>query len=121
MKNMFSTIWKSSTQPRKQRKYRFNLPMHTRRKLLTVHLSKALREKHGTRALAVRAGDKVRVLRGTHKGKEGKVKSTDLKKLKVIVEKVEHPKREGGAAPYPLSPSNLMITELTAEKRRFKK
>ncbi len=121
MKKLFSTLWKASTQPRKQRKYHFNLPMHSRRKLLSVHLSKALREKHGTRSLAVRVGDKVRVLRGTHKGKEGAVKSVDSKRIKVIVEKVEHPKKEGGAAPYPLSPSNLMITEIKSDKRRIKK
>ena len=120
MKKVFSTMWKASTQRRKQRKYLYNLPLHTKRKQLSVHLSKPLREKHGVRAVPVRVDDKVRVLRGSHKGKEGKVKSINLKNLKITVEKIEHPKREGGASPYPLSPSNLMITELKSEKRRFK-
>lgn len=120
MKGAFSTSWKSSTQPRKQRKYLFNVPMHTRAKLLSVHLSPQLREKHNTRSVPVRKGDKVRVLRGTHKGKEGKVERVDTKNYKVYVQRVEHFKREGGNSPYPLSPSNLMITELDKEKRRFK-
>ncbi|MBR9702467.1 50S ribosomal protein L24 [Candidatus Woesearchaeota archaeon] len=121
MKNAFSTAWKSSVQPRKQRKYLFNLPMHLQNKVISAPLSKELREKHGTRATRIRLGDKVRVMRGTHKGKEGKVELVDLRNNKVFVMKVEHLKKEGGRSPYPLSPSNLMITELVSDKRRLKK
>jgi large subunit ribosomal protein L24 len=121
MKQVHSTNWKSSVQPRKQRKYVYNLPDHLRGEQLNVHLSKPLREKHGTRAVRVRKGDKVKVLRGTHKGKEGKVERVDMDNCRVIVEKIESKKLSGGAAPYPLRPSNLLITELTSEKRRFKR
>lgn len=121
MKTKFSTTWKSSIQPRKQRKYMFNIPMHSRVKLLSVHLSKPLREKLKTRSTNARVGDKVRVLRGTHKGKEGVIERVDTKNYKVYVAKVEHVKREGGAAPYPLSPSNLLLIELHKDKRRFDK
>lgn len=120
MKAFWSSAWKRSTQPRKQRKYRFNIPMHLRSKLLSVHLSPQLREKHNTRAVGVRVGDKVRVMRGTHKGKEGTVERVDAKNYQVYVMKVEHAKKEGGSASYPLSPSNLMLIELKNEKRRFK-
>lgn len=121
MKNAFSTAWKSSSQPRKQRKYLFNLPMHLQKKVLSAHLSKELRTKHETRSARIRVGDKVRVMRGTHKGKEGKVERIDVRNNKVFVMKVEHLKKEGGRTPYPLSPSNLTITELVNDKRRFKK
>jgi len=93
--------------------------MHSRAKLLSVHLSKPLRERHKTRSITVRVGDKVQVLRGTHKGKEGVVERVDTKNYKVYVAKVEHVKREGGTSPYPLSPSNLLLTELHKDKRRF--
>ena len=93
--------------------------MHSRRALLSVHLSPQLREKHGVRALPVRVGDKVRVLRGTHKGKEGKVELADMHAVKVHVAKVNTVKEEGATSPYPLTPSNLMLIELHNDKRRL--
>ena len=77
MKQVHSTKWKGSTQPRKQRKYLHNLPDHLVSTQLHVHLNKPLREKHGIRAIRVRAGDKVKVVRGTHKGKEGKANASN--------------------------------------------
>ena len=61
MKKKFSTAWNASKQPRKQRKYRANAPLHTKYKFLGVHLSKELREKHGVRSMAVITGHKVKV------------------------------------------------------------
>lgn len=119
MKGAFSTAWKSSTQRRKQRKYAHNIPMHGRTKFLNAHLSESLRQKHGVRAVGLRVGDKVRVMRGTHKGKEGKIERVDTKNYKVFVQKIEHVKREGGNSPYPLAPSNLLVVDLQNEKRRF--
>ena len=54
MKKKFSASWKTSTQPRKQRKYRHNAPMHLRQKLVSVHLSKDLRKNYGKRSIPVR-------------------------------------------------------------------
>lgn len=119
MRQAHSTKWKASVQPRKQRKYVHNLCYHGQSSQLSVHLSPELREKHKMRALRVRKGDKVRVLRGTHKGKEGTVDHVDVRNARLNVSKVEHPKREGGAAPYPLRPSNCMITQLVDDKRRL--
>lgn len=119
MNSKHSTKWKRSIQPRKQRKYVYNAPLHLKGKLLHVHLSKELRAKHGVRALRVRSGDTVKVLRGTHKGKEGKVERVDVKRLRIIVSKVESEKLQGGAAKYPLQPSNCMITDLARDRRRL--
>ena len=41
----FSKSWVSSKKPGKQRKYRINAPLNIKRKFLSVHLSKELREK----------------------------------------------------------------------------
>ena len=78
MKTKFSNAWKASTQPRKQRKYRHNAPLHVRGHFLHTHLSTDLRDKHKTRSLRLRTGDEVKVLRGQFKGKTGKVTAVDV-------------------------------------------
>jgi len=67
MKQKFSTTWKASKQPRKQRKYSANAPLHIKRKMLSANLSKPLREKHKIRNIEVRKGDKVIIMRGKFK------------------------------------------------------
>ena len=73
------------------------------------------------RAVRLRVGDTVKILRGQYKGQSGKIEEVDLKHTKVFVAKVEHVKRDGSKTRYPIDPSNLMITELnTSDKKRFK-
>ncbi len=121
MAKKFSTKWKSSKQPKKQRKYRYNAPLHIKQKFISAHLSKELREKYKTRALQLRKGDTVKIMVGQFKGKTGKVKKVDLKKAKVYIEGIEILKKDGTKADYPIDPSNLMITELNLEdKKRLK-
>jgi len=118
-KKKFSTSWKRSTQPRKQRKYRYNAPLHVRQKLVHVHLSKELRQKHGSRAMQVRKGDKVKVLRGKFRKQEGKVERVELKRERVFVTGMDYTKKNGTKILVPLRPSNLMIVVLEmADKRR---
>ncbi len=116
----YSSAWKASTQPRKQRKYRYNAPLHIKGLFLSSHLVKELRVKYGIRSLRVRTGDKVRVLRGQFKGTEGKVERVDVKTTQVFVAKVEQMKKDGATkVPYPLNPSNLQIVEFdNTDKRR---
>jgi len=121
MKSAFSTAWKSSKQPRKQRKYRFNAPLHTKAKFMSVHLSKDLRAKHSTRAVLVRKGDKVIITKGQHKKKTGKVDRVSIKYEKVFVTGIETAKRDGTKGLYPFAPSNLMITELYADDKKRNK
>src|SRR3989344_3542838 len=116
----FSTSWKRSTQPRKQRKFRYNAPLHVRQKLVHVHLSKDLRQKHGTRVMQVRKGDKVKVLRGKFKKQEGKVERVELKRERLFVNGMEYTKKNGTKVPVPLRPSNLMIVVLDMTDKRRK-
>lgn len=120
MRAKHSISWKGSTQPRKQRKYRYNAPLHVKGTFLSAHLIKDLRAKHGgLRSIRVRTGDKVRVLRGQFKGREGKVDRVDLKDTKVYVSKVETVKKDGATkVPYPIDPSNIVIVELDASDKR---
>ena len=70
MKTKYSPMWKSSSQTRKQRKYRFNAPLHARHKMLAAHLSKELRKEMGFRSIPLRKGDEVAV-KLSQKAKEG--------------------------------------------------
>lgn len=120
-KREFSTAWKKSTQPRKQRKYRFNAPLHVKQKFMHVHLSKELRAKYPTRAVQLRKGDKVRILRGLHLGKEGKVDHLILKRERVYVNGIELIKKDGSKVQTPQHPSNLMIVDLDLSGDKYRK
>lgn len=120
MKQMWSSAWIASKQPRKQRKYRYNAPVHIRTAFLHVHLSKVLREKYHCRALRVRVGDTVKILRGSFKGKEGKVNRADARRSKVYVDDIDRIKKDGSKVFIALQPSNLLlINVVTTDKRRF--
>ena len=120
VKTAFSTAWKSSTQPRKQRKYAFNAPLHTRQKFVHSHLSPELRKKYGTRNIQIKVNDKVKVLRGQFKSKEGKVERVDLKDGKIYVVGVDYVKKNGSKAVFGLRPSNVMILELQLSDKKRK-
>ena len=109
--------WKSVKDRRKQRKYIYNAPLHIRRKLMSAHLSKELREKYKRRSFPLRKGDKVKVMRGQFKGLEGKVVDLDYKNYRVYVDGAVLKKSTGGTAYYPLHPSNLMILEFNLEDK----
>jgi large subunit ribosomal protein L24 len=123
MKAQHSTAWVASAQRRKQRKYRYNAPQHIKGSFMIAPLSKDLATKHGVKRIRVRVGDKVRVLRGQFKSREGKVERVDIKNTKVFIAKVELVKKDGATkVPYPINPSNVMIVELdTGDKRRAAK
>ena len=69
---LWSKVWKSSSQPRKQRKYLHNSPLHVKHKLMAAPLSKDLKKEHGVRSVPVRSGDTVTIRAGQFKGKTGK-------------------------------------------------
>lgn len=117
MKKRFSTKWVKSTQPRKQRKYRRNAPLHIVGKFMAVHLSKDLRKKYVRRAIRVRKGDTVKIVRGQFKKKTGKVMDVNLARRKVFVENIQQIRKDGTKSFYALEPSNLMITSLTLEDK----
>lgn len=121
MKQKFSTKWKASRQPRKQRKYSANAPLHIKRKFMSVNLSKELRKKHEKRNIPLRKGDVVKIKKGKFKGKQGKVLEVKLKRQKIIVEGIQVKKMDGSKVNVKLRPANLQIIELNLEdKKRLK-
>jgi large subunit ribosomal protein L24 len=121
MKQKWSSAWKSSKQPRKQRKYRHNAPLHARHKLVSAHLSKELKIQTGKRSLPLRKGDEIRVLSGGKKRATGAVSRVDLGSLKVYVEGITTKKVDGSEVMIPLEPSNLMITKLNMDDKMRRK
>ncbi len=122
MKSGFSIQWLKSIQPRKQRKYRFNAPYHSRSSFMNVHLAKDLQKKYGIKSLRVRKGDKAKVLRGSFKGQSGTVDRVTPIRERVFITSIETTKKDGAKVPYPVHPSNLLLTSIvTEDKRRFKK
>ncbi|VVC04281.1 50S ribosomal protein L24 [Candidatus Burarchaeum australiense] len=102
-----------SKQPRKQRKARYEMPLHLRRHFMGVHLSKELRQKlaTGRRSLPVVKGDKVKIMRGKRKGQTGKVTEVDLSSAVVYVEGMVRGKSRGTEVLIPIQPSNLLLID----------
>lgn len=115
--NKFSSSWKRSRKPRKQRKYKFHAPLHIKQKFAHSHLSRELRKRYGRRITSLRKGDKVKVMRGQFRKHEGKVENIDLKKTEVFVDGIEITKKDGTKKSLPISPSNLMVTELNLDDK----
>lgn len=107
-----------SSQRRKSRKAYFSAPSSIRRKLLSAHLSKELRDKYETRSIPVRHGDTVKVKRGGCKGKEGKVSEVYRRKWCIYVENVSKRKSNGQEIKVPIHPSNCEVTQLRLDKDR---
>jgi len=117
----WSKFWKSSKNPKKQRKYIYNAPLHIKRKFLSVNLSKELREKYKKRSLIARKGDEVEVLRGEFKKKKGKIIRIDTKKTKIYIEGITRKKVDGSDISVPIHPSNLRLIDLDLkDEKRLK-
>ena len=118
MKQKFSTSWISSKQPRKQRKYLANAPLHIRHKFLSAHLSKELRKKHGKRSFPLRKGDEVLVMRGSFRKKKAKVASVELTRSRVTLENIQRAKKDGTKVSVFFSPSSLQILVLNLDDKK---
>ena len=110
-----------SSKPKKQRKQHFTMPLHKRQKAFAAHLSKELRKELGRRSLEIRKDDKVKVMRGKHRGKSGKVVNVNRKKIQVFIEKITVKKTDGREIGIPFRPSNLLLIEIARDdKERMK-
>ncbi|MEM0475292.1 MAG: 50S ribosomal protein L24 [Candidatus Norongarragalinales archaeon] len=112
-----------SAKPRKKRKALFNAPLHALQKLAAAHLSKDLRVKLKKRSVQLKKGDKVRVMRGSFKKKEGKVTRVDLKRSAAFIEGIVRKKQSGKEVPVRIHASKLLVLELAPRtpKRKVKR
>ncbi len=98
--------------PSKQRRRLYKGKLHERKNVLSAHLSKELRKETGKRSLMVKKGDKIKIMRGQHKKKEGKILQVDHKKAKIFIEKITRKKADGTEKLIPFKASNLVLLEL---------
>lgn len=104
-----------SGKARKQRRRMYGLPLHKRKRLLAAHLApRYLEDKkvHYPRALPLRVGDTVQILRGRDRGKEGKVTDLNLRDFTIVVEGITLAKADKSQKPRALHASNVMITKI---------
>ena len=118
MKKEFSTHWIGSVQPRKQRKYRANAPLHIKRKMMSSNLTKELRRKYDKRNVPIRKGDLVRIMTGEFKGKTGKIEVVINQKMRVTIEGIYRTKKDGSKVSVNFNASNLQIKELILEDKK---
>ncbi|GFN17277.1 60S ribosomal protein L26A [Aspergillus tubingensis] len=103
---------------RKSRAAHFNAPSSERRVILSAPLSSELRAKYNVRSMPIRKDDEVMVVRGSNKGREGKVTSVYRLKWAIHVERISRDKSNGQSVPIPLHPSKVVIKKLHLDKDR---
>lgn len=87
-----------------------------------VHLDETLRKEHKKRAMPIRNGDKVKVLRGSFRGSVGKVVEINRAKGTLKIDGVERTKADGSKIKAPVHASNTEIIELNlSDKLRKEK
>jgi large subunit ribosomal protein L26e len=103
---------------RKSRKAHFSAPSSVRRNIMSAPLSKELREKYNVRSIPIRKDDEVTIVRGSNKGREGKVTSVYRLKYAIHIERVTREKTSGQSVPLPIHPSKVVVTKLKLDKDR---
>ena len=111
----FSTSVSNSR--RKSRKAHFTAPSHERRIIMSAALSSELRNKYHVRSIPVRKDDEVSVVRGTYKGREGKVIQCYRKKWVIHIERITREKASD-ALFRRCFPDKLLVAEYLLEQER---
>lgn len=87
--------------------------MHVRKKMMHMNIAKPLRAKLGIkrRSILVKKGDKIRVITGGMKKKEGKVMRVDYNNLAIYAEGISIKNSKGVEKLAKLQPSNAQIID----------
>ncbi|ACP45693.1 ribosomal protein L24 [Sulfolobus islandicus Y.G.57.14] len=111
-----------SLKPSKQRRLLHTLPLHQRKKLLIAKVSDEIASQYGIKRIRVRKGDTVRVMRGNHNGKEGKVTEINTRTGRLAIEGITRKKADGTPVYVWIHASKVMITKLDlSDPRRREK
>jgi large subunit ribosomal protein L26e len=111
---------KVSSSRRVQIKYALGAPSSVKRKLMSCHLSKSLRDQYKLRSLPIKRGDEVKILKGKAKGKSGKVVQVYRKRNCIYVDKVQREKQNGQTVFLPIKPCYCVVEKLLINKDRSK-
>lgn len=102
----------SPSSSRRQRKALYNAHTAKRRRLMSVPLSKDLRARFHRRALPLRKGDTVRILKGSYEGREERVAKVDRRSLAVTLDNVTSKTGESKQTPLPVRTGSLVLVHL---------
>jgi large subunit ribosomal protein L24 len=83
-------------------------------------LSKTAVAEYNIRSISVKKGDTVRIMRGTHKGVEGRVTEVDAKRCFINVEGATREKTDGTVIFARIHPSKVAIVKLNLDDPRRK-
>merc|ERR1712094_162034 len=96
----------------------FTAPSSVRRKIMSAHLDKTLSNKYHVESMPIRKDDEVIVVRGSHRGREGKEIQVYRKNYVIHIERVTREKSNGSTVNVGIHPSNVTITKLKLDKDR---
>ncbi|KAL9061294.1 MAG: hypothetical protein Q9162_000168 [Coniocarpon cinnabarinum] len=103
---------------RKSRKEYFTAPSSRRRVIMSAPLSKELRDKHNVKSIPLRKDDEVVIMRGSNKGREGKITACYRLKYVIHIERLTREKSNGQSVPIGVAPSKVQVTKLKLDKDR---
>ena len=87
---------------------------------MSAALSKELRSKYSVRSLPIRKEDEVMVVRGSHKGRTGKINNVYRLKYCIHIDSIKREKTNGQQVATPIHPSNVQIIKLKLDNSRRK-
>ena len=105
---------------RSQRKRQLGAPSSIKRRLMSCHLVKTLRDQYKIRSLPIKRGDEVKILKGKFRGKSGKVVQVYRRRSVIYVDKITREKQNGQSVFFPIKPSYCVIEKLLDNKDRKK-
>ena len=108
----------SSKKPNKSRKEMYNMPMHKKAKEVASHLDEKLQKEFKKRSITVRKNDVVKIMRGSFKGKEGKITSVDRGANKLYIEKIVSRKSNGEERQVPIDASKVLLIDIDRTDRK---
>lgn len=85
---------------------------------MSAPLSSELRKKLNVRSVPIRKDDEVMVVRGSFKGREGKVSQVYRKKWVIHIERLMREKSNGASVAVGIDPSKVVVTKLKMDKDR---
>lgn len=83
---------------------------------MAAPLSKEMRAKYNVRSLPIRINDEVKIIRGSNKGKEGKVTSVYRKKYVIHIERITREKVNGASVNIGVDASKVEITTVSMNR-----
>jgi large subunit ribosomal protein L24 len=107
-----------SRQPRKLRKAMYRSKIHELKRNISIHLSKELRKTMKKRSALAKKGDKVRVLTGEFRKREGKIIDVNVKTGKIYIEQLIIKKQGGKEKPVAIEPSNCILLEWAEPRKK---